>query len=1011
MNAKQETTRAAATRTPLIVGVGASAGGLEACADLLERLGNVEGLAIVFVQHLEPTGNSLLVELLSRHTPMKVSELSGRTKIKAGHLYVAPPHSLLRLKNGFVSVETQTEPPHRANSIDHFFHALAGDQGELAVGVILSGSGSDGTLGLKAISDSGGLTFAQDPATAKFDSMPRSAATTGVADHVMSPAQIAAEIVAYRQHLGELNSPPSHGWRDDIGDTIPLIAEVLLKTTNHNFQHYKSSTLSRRIQRRMQLLRLSRADDYVARIREDADEARALFRELLIGVTAFFRDPEAFQSLARIVLPKLFENRTPGDCVRMWVAGCATGEEAYSLAILCREYLDHLPSRPEVQIFATDIDERALQIARNGSYPSGIEEQVSNDRLKRFFVKRGKRYTIVKEIRDMVLFSAHNLISDPPFSRQDLICCRNLLIYLGPHLQKKLIPLFHYALRPGGFLFLGPSESITSHTELFRPCDARFRISQRKGTAIGSTRPLPLIPSNTSGPIGDPNAPVPTVELSEIRQRIILDEFAPKAVIIDETGQVLNASDNLQKYLRLGEGDFQNNILKMADRGLRMGLRAAISEAIKTRRRVQHEDLSIHDGEFVQRVMLTVQPMPRLGEDEGLFIVVFHDVGLPFHRGADLVAEPGNSHRNADSIIAQMERELESTREDLDRTMQEMEAANEELKSSNEELLSMNEELQSANEELETSKEEIRENSDAMARINNDLENLLRSTQIATIFLDQEYLIRGFTPAVTVIYDLIATDIGRPLSLFVPHVENMPPLPDQETLYERGVMEDTILAENGRSYIRRVLPYRTHVGDTEGIVVTFTDVTELRESEQRLSLALDATSDGAWDWNISTGELVFSDRWLASLGYASDEVAAHVEFRDSIVHPDDRPRKQELLERHFRGDTETYYCEKRLRMKSGHYRWTLARGRVVQFDDAGQPLRMVGTDTDISERMHAQLELEARERQLKTITDAIPPLIAFVDREQRYQFVNAAYARDWKCDIADLIGRKVQDVL
>ena len=1120
----------------LVVGVGASAGGVQAFRELLTHLGLAPGMAIVFVQHSHRERPSLLEDLLRQQTPLELVTLKNRVRIQPGTVYVCPPERLAEVKAGVFRVKRATSGQRPSNAVDILFHSLAKDLGERSAGIILSGTGSDGTSGLKAISDHGGLTFAQEPASAEYDSMPRSAALTGVADHVLTAPEIASELLRYQQFTASFSTASSQKrLQAEVEEAIPTISDTLFASTNHNFQHYKASTLVRRIQRRMNVLKLPRVSDYVAHLQNVEGEARLLFRELLIGVTAFFRDEEAFDALAKTVLPKLFENRTPNDCVRIWVAGCASGQEAYTMAILCREVMDTMEQPPEVQIFATDIDENALTLARAGRYPLGIEDNVSAARLKRFFVKRGKRYQVVKEIRELVLFSSHNLISDPPFSRQDLISCRNLLIYLGPHLQKKLIPLFHYALKPAGFLFLGPSESITSHGELFRPLDAKFRISQRKGTAIGSAAGIGMRRnSRTTMPVSDPDSEE-SVDFTKLRQRILLDEFSPESCVINETGKVLNASNGVEKYLSIGGGDFQNNIIKMAANGLRVGLRAAIAKAKETTRKVQHENLSIRDGDLIQRVMLTVQPMPRVGDDEPLFMVVFHDVGLPITRDQSETSE--NSYSNdADSIIAQLELELETTRSDLDKSLQDMEAVNEELKSSNEELLSINEELQSANEELETSKEELRASNDAIARGKSDLENLLRSTQIATVFLDDDLLIRSFTPAIREIYGLIEADVGRPLKQFVSSVEHMPPLPDPSSLCDGNVVEDTVLSKSGKTFIRRILPYQSYTGNAEGIVVTFTDVTDLRqsearlqqslfaaqmdafevdlttmqvkrqgaltdrlslehaqplatylsqvhpddvrplqtlfehptceqrkyshtyrfagsegdylwlrddgevffddaghairvvgscrdvtaeklfelrllESEQRLSLALDATSDGTWDWNVVTGEVAYSDQWLRTLGYARDEVPAHISFWESIVHPDETATTRDLLAKHFAGETDVFYCENRLRMKSGEYRWNLDRGRVVERDECGKPLRMVGTDTDISIRMKAQLDLRTREQQLQTITDAIPPLIAYVNQDYRYAFVNAGYAKQFNRLVKEMVGHKVQEIV
>lgn len=998
---------------PTVVAVGASAGGLEAFQTLLSSLGDNPALALVFVQHLDPSGKSLLPELLGTSTAMSIVEISGQTELRPNTVYICPPHTYLNLNDGFLSCQASSAQ-RQSGVIDHFFSSIAENLREDSIGVILSGSGSDGTLGLKAISDYGGLTFAQDVASAKFESMPRSAATTGVADHVLSPSNIASELLNYARHLAAAKEPPRSTERSTaIKDAIPSIADRLMKVTQHNFKHYKLNTLTRRIQRRMQVLKIVTVSDYVAHLQRSEDEVQALFRDLLIGVTAFFRDPDAFDSLRQNVLPALFESRSAGEIVRIWVAGCASGQEAYTMAMLCREAMDEMDSvndgatmrgdaeklspLPTIQIFATDIDERALDIARAGIYPAGIEEQVSPERLKRFFIKKGNRYHISKEIRGMVHFSIHNLISDPPFSRQDLISCRNLLIYLGPHLQKKLIPLFHYALRPKGFLFLGPSESITAHKELFRAFNDKARISQRKGTAIGSSGASQYRPARVMDRKDGDVEPDTATDLSEMRQRITLDEFAPKSVVVNGDGQILNASPDMQKYLTVSSGNYQNNIIKMAAKGLRIGLRAAFAEAKKISRRVEHEDLSIQVGGLVQRVMITVQPMPRLGEDEPLFLVVFHDVGKPFNRDA---SKPGKNHQHArryddaenflpsaasaDAIIVQLERELETTREDLDRTLQDMDASNEELKSSNEELLSMNEELQSANEELETSKEEIRASGDAIARVNDDLENLLRSTQIATIFLDDELKIRSYTPAVLEIYDLIPTDIGRPLERLVPLVHEMPPLPKPSELMTAGNklphadddppasggVEHMIRAHSGKSYLRRVLPYRTRAGSTtgstKGLVVTFAEVTKLHDSEELFQLLVEASAQIVWVTNANGMVKEDSPSWRAFTGQSFEE---WVGFGwTHALHMDDaKPTLQSWKASVESG--QPFSMEFRLwHNASQQYRWTQVRA-VPQRAPDGRIRRWVGMNIDINERKLSDQQVRASEELVRTIAE------------------------------------------
>jgi len=969
--------------TPLVVGVGASAGGIEAFQDFLKALGDSPGFAIVFVQHLDPNGKSLLSRLLRNSTQLDVVDLTGRTRVRTDTIYICPPGGLVELRGGALLLVGDEHDGRQNTQIDHFFHSIGESADERGIGIILSGAGSDGTLGLKAISDFGGMTFAQDADSAKYDSMPRNAATTGVADHVLPPPDIARELMRYVEYLSTSAVPlKGNPLRESIEESIPDIAELLEKETDHHFQHYKASTLGRRIQRRMQVLKIVHVADYVDRLRSDADEVHQLFRELLIGVTAFFRDPESFDRLAKDVLPKLFENRSIDDPVRIWVPGCASGEEAYSIAMLCREYLDNEPTSSAdggppasvadprtFQIFASDIDERALAIARQGVYPIGIADHVSEERLTRFFVKKGNRFHVTKEIREAVLFSPHNLISDPPFSRQDLISCRNLLIYLGTHLQKKLIPLFHYSLRPGGYLFLGPSESITSHGDLFRSVSPKHRISQQKGTAIPRTAPL-AVRSGIGYPLRTPGTPSPDedkTDIVQIMQRIVLDEFSPKSVVIDEAGRVICTSGDAGKYLSTGEGVYQNNIIKLAKKGLRIGLRAAMTEAKAKRRRVTHENLSVQTAQGKQRVMLTVQPMMRLGEDSGLFLIVFHDIGLPLNvddersDNGEQWGPRGNHDRQADMMIDHLERELASTREDLEKTMQDMDAGNEELKSSNEELLSMNEELQSANEELETSKEEIRASSDAVARANADLENLLRSTQIATVFLDDELNIRSFTPAIAEIYSLIPTDIGRPLEKFVPDVKDMPPLPSPQSVREGDTVEHTILAHSGKSYIRRVLPYRSHTGQTEGIVVTFNDVTQLRESQDLFELLVDASAQIVWITNAEGYVEEDSPSWRTFTGQTYEQWKGHGWLE--VIHPDDRDTTMSAWKQVLESG-EILSLDYRLRHHSGEYRWTRVRA-VAQRNPDGSVKRWVGMNTDIDDQKRAEQELHDSKEQLR----------------------------------------------
>ena len=575
----------------LIAGLGASAGGLEAFGRFFSAMPAESGLALVVVQHLDPNNRGLLAELLAKQTTMPVLEIQDGMRAQADHVYVAPPQVGVRIEQGILHLAAPAPSPQplspaagergrgkggdkRQAPVDFFFSSLAEDQRAAAVGIILSGEGTDGTLGLKAISDAGGITMVQDSASARYDSMPRNAAVTGIADHVLAPEKMPEELLAYARHFQVVSAENRQALqRQHIAEAIPAIAEILHEATRHDFQQYKTSTLVRRIERRMQVLRIAEVDRYVERLRQDREEASLLFKELLISVTAFFRDADAFAMLAEQVVPRLLENRGPGEQVRIWVPGCATGEEAYSIAILVREALERLAAPPNVQIFATDIDERALRVARQGAYPLTIADNVSPDRLGRFFIRKGKRLHVVKKLREMCLFSPHNLVSDPAFSRLDLISCRNLLIYLGPPLQKKLMSVFHYALRPGGYLLLGPSENVIFRAELFREVDAKQRLFQRKPTAVQSADVLAAAErSRGSLRPWEPGARG-EVDASVVARTLVLEEYAPQYAVVNEEGQVVALANDTSKYLQLAGGPFHNNIVRMARTGLRGGLR------------------------------------------------------------------------------------------------------------------------------------------------------------------------------------------------------------------------------------------------------------------------------------------------------------------------------------------------------------------------------------------------------------------------------------------------------
>jgi signal transduction histidine kinase/chemotaxis methyl-accepting protein methylase/chemotaxis response regulator CheB len=823
-----------------VVGIGSSAGGLEPMHEIFQALEEQPEMAFILVRHLAQDNEGLLTEVLGNVSSIPVLDARDGILVECNRVYVAPPQAIVTLDKGaerelLLKVRSVENMEERRGTIDPMLSSLARHCGARAVGIILSGDNADGTSGLLSIREAGGLTIAQDLETAQFSTMPRTAIDSGMVDYVLKPSEIPSQLTRYFNDLVKMDQAGLETEEQLIVERLHEIAPYVKKKTGHDFSHYKTSTLVRRIQRRMRVLNLPEVDAYVNRLAIDADEAWALFREILIGVTSFFRDTEAFDVLAKEALSKISENRGPRDSIRIWVPGCSSGEEVYTIGMLLLEQFDDVASRaqPKFQIFGTDIDARALQRARRGVYPLGIEAYVSKRRLKRFFAQEDKQYVVSKELRDICLFAEHNVIRDAPFIDLDLISCRNLMIYVDPELQRQLLFLFHHSLRTEGFLFLGSSETVSPYADLFRARDTKARLWQNT-SSTGVSRPtLPIVGSEARMPLAGMLANRDRENPLHLQfQTILAEEYAPRAAVVRRDGHIVYASNRLEKYLEISRGEFHNNLVKMVRSGLRVGLRAAMKKAVGTNQSVVQEGLTFKgpDG-GTQPARVIVRPMTESEENSGLYMVIFQETGPPI----DEPSQHLDKTAQADAIILQLEHELESTRESLEQTLQSAETTNEELKSSNEELRSMNEEFQSANEELEASREEIIASNETLLRAKTDIENLLYSSELATLFLGQGLCLKMFTPAATEIYMLRSSDIGRPLDEINHHAVDMPPLPEIKHLGDRGQpLVDEIRTRKGKWYIRRVLPYLTSEGERRGMVVTFTDVTNLKGATQTL---------------------------------------------------------------------------------------------------------------------------------------------------------------------------------
>lgn len=856
-----------------IVGIGASAGGLAAFAAFFSGMPPLDdpGMAFVLVQHLAPDHESLLTELLQRTTRMKVVEVTDGMVVQINCVYIIPPNRDMAFLNGALHLLEPTAARGHRLPIDYLFSSLAQDQHERAIGIVLSGTGSDGTLGVRAIKDGGGMVMAQNPASCEFDSMPRSALATGFVDYELPPAEMPAQLMAYTSHA--FGRPPrtTAAVLPQSESALKKIFVLLRAQTGHDFSQYKPTTIYRRIERRMAVHQVETLDGYVQYLQQTAAEVEALFRDILIGVTNFFRDPEAFAALESQAITKLFDGKPPGSVVRVWTAGCSTGEEAYSIAILLQERLETLKQNYRVQVFATDIDSRAIATARAGLYPASIAQDMTPERLSRFFTREadGSAYRVHKGIRDLLVFSEQDLIKDPPFSKLDLISCRNLMIYLGADLQKKLISLFHYALNPGGMLFLGTSETIGEFVDLFATLERKGKLYQRKEDFQGAQRAalgrfLSHPKPKEAGPVLMPGGLPHAVKLSlrELTEQTLLQQVDKAAALVNANGDVLFWHGRTGMYLEPSPGEAGiSNILKMARDGLRRDLTTVLHKVAYSKERVSVTGVRVKTNGHFTLVNVTVCPVaqgPAAALESPLYLVILDQAPPALAQGnqAAQVHKPSHghdAHPDYNAQIAELNEELQAKEEYLHAANEELETANEELKSSNEEMQSVNEELQSSNEELETSKEELQSINEELttvntelqtkvgdlSRANNDMNNLLAGTGIGTIFVDHSLRILRFTPAATVIVNLILSDVGRPVAHIVSNLVGYDRLvADAQVVLNTLIPKEVdVQTTEGRFFTMRILPYRTLDNVIEGAVITFIEITAIVRTREALRKA------------------------------------------------------------------------------------------------------------------------------------------------------------------------------
>ncbi|HSL27725.1 MAG TPA: chemotaxis protein CheB [Anaerolineales bacterium] len=1031
MEAKAPGKPANTERGLTVVGIGASAGGLKALQSFFEALPAEPGMAFVVITHLHPEHESHLAELLQKHTRMPTMQVRKRTKVEANHVYVIPPNRRMIMTDTHLDTHEFEEPHGRRMPIDHFFRSVAASGHTDPVAIILSGGGTDGAVGIKAVKEVGGMIMVQQPEDAEYDGMPRAALSTGLVDIVLPAALLAEKLSDLIQHQPRLPHDAGHLTEADVETLQRILAQVHART-GHDFSQYKRSTILRRVDRRMQLNGFGKLDAYLAYLRSSPNEAQTMFNDILIGVTNFFRDRDAWLVLEQEVIPNLVRQNgvMEGEGLRIWTIGCATGEEAYGLAILCFEEADRQGVRPRVQVFASDLDERSVAHAREGIYPAAIEADVSRERLEKFFTREGDYYRVRRELRDAVLFTNHNVMRDPPFSRQHLIACRNVLIYLQRAVQDQIFDIFHYSLNPGGYLFLGSAESAEHLPEFFKVVDKKHRLYQANALA-GERAGIPALPSNMRRvPRGGRKAEgfsktrlqgarflEEPIVMQEQHHRA-LESSSPPSVIVDEKYTILHVSDHAGRYLHQPRGILTGDLLTLVRPELQMELRTALFQSFEKWKATVTRSVPVRFNGHKRRVVVSVRP--RLDETtlngsvvrQALVLFIEDEVEDPDESLKESLTPGSPSER--DQLLAELQADNQRLREQLQITTEEYQSSNEEMKAANEELQSINEEYRSATEELETSKEELQSvneelqtvNSemkgklDEISRAHQELENLMGATEIATLYLDRELRIQRYTAGVEELFSILYVDRGRHISDLTHTLGYSEFLEDAEQVLRRLVpLEREVQTAAGRWYLMRLRPYRTRDDRIEGVVISFIDINQLKETERELVLAKESLEERVQERTRELDEASQKLRQARDLFYAlfnanpiptvltrlEDGIFlnVNVEFLNYFgLQPEDvigrSPEEFNLglglgtaeydsFVAQIKRDGRVRSYETQIRQPPGEWRNILASVQYIELDEAEA---MISTFIDITDRVRAEQQIRSLAAELTATEQA-----------------------------------------
>jgi two-component system CheB/CheR fusion protein len=1008
-----------------IVGIGASAGGLEALESFFKKMPEGTGMAFVVVQHLSPDYKSLMSELLARITLIPIFRVEDGMMVKPDNIYLIPPKKNMTIFGGRLYLTDHSHGMGLNLPIDIFFRSLAQDQGKNAIGVILSGTGSDGALGIKAIKESGGTVLVQDDKSAKFDGMPRSSIATGMVDCILPPDEMPEKLISYIKH--PLITKSKEDGLNAVDDSALLrILKIIRDRIGVDFTYYKPNTIVRRIEKRLGINQIADFQQYLDFLTLVPGEVNILYNDLLIGVTQFFRDTDAYELLNEKLIPEILAGKKSGDTVRIWTVGCSTGEEAYSIAMLLSEYMEKNGVEFDVKLFATDIDKESIELAGNGTYPESIITDVSPERLYKFFEKKNGGYHVKERLRRMVIYAQQNIIKDPPFSKLDMISCRNMLIYLNQDMQRKIISMFYYSLNNGGGLFLGSSESLGDMTDGFDVINSKWKLYRQK---MGFRPPmqtnylLPLtVRPKTFPRMQEPafqsfsDKSLPEKVLPDNILTDLLEKIMPASVIVNESFNIIHVFRDVNDFVKIPTGKARFDILSMVRKEMAVVLSSMLHKVLKENKEVYFKDIKLKDENKL--VSISAKPLNDKFSNKRFVVISFENVSVVKNEDTNEIPEKFDLNSQLSERYIEIEKELQFTKENLQATIEELETSNEELQSTNEELVSSNEELQSTNEELQSVNEELytvnseyQKKIEELTLLNNDMNNLLKNTNIGILYLDRSLKIRKYTNMITRVINVMEMDVLRPIyhiSLnvnyknFISDIEEV-----KDTLKSKEI---ELLDAEGNWNLIRIMPYRTMENAIDGITITVIDISKLKQSEQKtnalgekLELALSMGNLALWDWDYPSGHVKFTDQKAYMLGYEPIDIRNNKVYDwTALVHPDDYDSMMKKMKDHLEGKTPFYEAEYRIKAKSGKWIWFYDKGGVVSRDENNKPVRITGIVYNLS-------SVKESESKYKYLFDSMLQGVVYQNAEGRIIAANPAAEELLGLTSKQIIGRDSVD--